>query len=113
MVEVNTWDQAEEETPFMGVRTRRVDQGNLTLIRYSMEPKIEYPAHRHPGEQTLLISEGNCELETKHRVLSLSPGDIAFTPSMETHRITAGKMGVVFVALINPRRDESSVEFLT
>lgn len=112
MVEFSTWDQAEEKTPFMGVRTRRVDQGSLTLIRYSMEPKIEYPMHRHPGEQTLLILEGGCELEAAHQVLSLSPGDIAYTPSMEPHRITAGKMGVVFVAMINPKRDESSVEFL-
>lgn len=113
MVELSRWDQASEETPFMGVRTRRVDQGNLTLIRYSLEPKVEYPMHRHPGEQSHLILEGGCDLEVKHRVLSLSPGDIAYTASMEPHRITAGKIGVVLVAMINPRRDASSVEFLT
>jgi quercetin dioxygenase-like cupin family protein len=106
------WSTATKGNPFQGITTHRIDQGNLTIYRYSLEGTASFPLHRHPEEQTVVVMEGSCTLKTDQQSIDLFVGDLVHSVSMEPHGITAGKDGVVFLNIITPRRTEDRSEYL-
>lgn len=92
--------------------SRRVDAGELTLVRYEFEPRANFPLHRHPEQQIVVIFRGSCRIRSGETARALKQGDVAFSPSMEPHGITAGEDGVVFLNIISPRRTRDRTEYL-
>lgn len=106
------WSTAQIENPFQGITTHRIDQGNLTIVRYTLESNASFPLHRHPEEQTVVVIGGSCTLRTVQETLELTEGDLIHSVSMEPHGITAREGGVVFLNIITPRRKENRTEYL-
>ncbi|MEH7253599.1 dimethylsulfonioproprionate lyase family protein [Neobacillus niacini] len=112
MAERTCWSEGVLKNPVEGITTERVDQGDLTMVKYSFEPNKTFPMHRHPEEQVVVILQGSCTLKAGDQSYELSVGDIAFNPSMEPHGITSGAKGVVFLNIITPRRTQDLIEYL-
>jgi quercetin dioxygenase-like cupin family protein len=106
------WSTAKTALPFQGITTQRIDQGNLTIVRYHLERNASFPLHRHPEEQSVVVIEGNCTLRTEQDTLELSAGDLVHCSSMEPHGITAGDEGVIFLNIVTPRRTEDRTEYI-
>jgi quercetin dioxygenase-like cupin family protein len=106
------WSSAIRGNPFKGITTERIDQGSLTIYRYSIESGASFPLHRHPEEQTVVVMNGRCTLRTDKQTIELAAGDLIHSVSMEPHGITAGEDGVVFLNIITPRRTEDRTEYL-
>jgi quercetin dioxygenase-like cupin family protein len=106
------WSTALFGKPFEGITTNRIDQGNLTIYRYTIESHASFPLHRHPEEQTVVVINGSCTLRTDEKSMELGVGDLVHSVSMEPHGITAGDNGVVFLNIITPRRTEDRTEYL-
>ncbi|MBM4764877.1 dimethylsulfonioproprionate lyase family protein [Bacillus sp. B15-48] len=112
MAELTCWEKGITKNPVQGITTERVDQGNMTMVKYSFEPNKTFPLHRHPEEQVVVVLKGSCTMRAGDKSYELKVGDIAFNPSMESHGITSGSEGVVFVNLITPLRTQDLIEYL-
>lgn len=112
MAEQTCWTEGIVKHPVEGITTERVDQGDLTMVKYTFEPNRTFPLHRHPEAQVVVVLEGSCTMIAGDKRYKLSAGDIAFNPSMEPHGITSSHEGVVFLNLITPRRTNDQIEYL-
>jgi quercetin dioxygenase-like cupin family protein len=112
MAELTSWSKGIVKNPVPGITTERVDQGDITMVKYTFEPHKTFPLHRHPEEQVVVVIQGSCTLRAGDNTYQLSAGDIGFNPSMEPHGITSGSDGVVFLNLIAPRRTKDQIEYL-
>lgn len=106
------WPTAQKKNPSKGITTHRIDQGNLTIVRYTFESNASFPLHRHPEEQTVVIISGSCTMRTEQETLELTDGDLVHCSPMEPHGIKAGDDGTVFLNIITPRRTEDRTEYL-
>lgn len=109
---LSNWSTAREGAPQPGIRTHRIDAGNLTIVRYSFEPNASFPLHRHPEEQTIVMLAGSCTLRTDRGRVQLAADDVAYSAPMEPHGVVAGPEGVVFLNIITPRRAQDRTEYL-
>ncbi len=112
MAEPDRWSGADLSRPVEGVTSRRIDQGDVTYVRYRFDPGASFPLHRHPGSQTVVVLRGECRFRSGGETFDLTSDDLVFTPSMEPHGIDAGKEGVELINVITPRRTEDNTEYL-
>ncbi len=68
----------------------------------TLAPGCSIGKHEHSGEsETYFIVRGTAELDDNGTVVTLGPGDVAYTPDGEYHAIkNVGEDELVFLALI-------------
>ncbi len=65
----------------LGVPGREVIQARVELA-----PGVEFPKHRHPGEEVIYVLEGSLEYQIEGKPwVTLKAGDVLFIPARTIH----------------------------
>jgi len=97
------WTSFASGSPHEGVRSRRLDSEELTLIRYEFAPRASYPLHVHEHEHFIHAVEGGASVRLGSDALEVRPGDVVRVPAGVMHGITAGDQGATLLN-VGPRR---------
>ncbi|MHB8869933.1 MAG: 3-hydroxyacyl-CoA dehydrogenase NAD-binding domain-containing protein [Thermoleophilia bacterium] len=76
-----------------------------TLVRFTLEPRVEIPLHRHPHEQTGYLVEGDLTIVTESGEWTVGPGDSWSVPGGAAHGART-RMGAVAVEVFAPCRED-------
>lgn len=91
-----------------GKATRQVFSGeNILVVRNVIREDLVLPAHSHPHEQMVYISQGACELVLDGGAIhkSMGPGEICLLPSGRLHEVRS-KANTVIWDIFSPIRDD-------
>ena len=91
-----------------GKATRQVFFGeNILIVRNVIRADVVLPAHAHPHEQMVYVSEGQCEIIIdggEERKL-MGPGEICLLPSGHTHEVISSANTVIW-DIFSPVRED-------
>ncbi|MHB1342745.1 MAG: 3-hydroxyacyl-CoA dehydrogenase NAD-binding domain-containing protein [Thermoleophilia bacterium] len=76
-----------------------------TLVRFTLEPRVEIPLHRHPHEQTGYLVEGDLTIVAESGEWTVRPGDSWSVPGGAAHGART-RAGAVAVEVFAPSRED-------
>jgi quercetin dioxygenase-like cupin family protein len=103
-----SFEELPVDEPYPGVTRRIFSSDKATFMNYRFEPRARFPRHTHPQEQVTLVQSGTIEMSLGDRVQSLTAGEYSIAPPDVEHGIQAGDGGASIVAVVVPRREEST-----
>jgi quercetin dioxygenase-like cupin family protein len=68
--------------------SQKLRQEGWSLLDWKDPPGTQYPPHRHPHDEVILMIEGTIQFRIDENIHTLNPGDRLFLPSGTVHSAT-------------------------
>ncbi|MBD3236245.1 MAG: cupin domain-containing protein [Candidatus Eisenbacteria bacterium] len=97
---------AERYEPEPGwTRSSLCNEPDLSVEHFIKPPGHASPRHEHPQAQLLVVLDGSLIVETDEEQTELQPGDAAYFPGGEPHRVrNDGDTGATGLDIFGPGR---------
>ena len=89
-----------------GLVGRAVVGAEAALVAIEIEPDTDVPEHRHPNEQTGILTQGSLTFTIGGEVRELRPGATWVIPGNVPHSVRSGPEGAALIELFAPPRED-------
>jgi len=104
------WADVPAEEVFAGMQRQRVDAQQMTVVRYTYGPGVDFPTHSHPEEQVVLVLSGEIDFTVSGAPVAATAGSVLVIPPGLAHSARVrGKVTVDTLNVLSPRRTKDIV----
>ena len=89
-----------------GLIGRAIVGAKATLVAIEIDPDTDVPEHRHPNEQTGILTHGSLTFTIGGEVRELRPGATWLIPADVPHSVRSAADGAALIELFAPPRDD-------